>query len=96
MAAATPGRAVEGYELARRYCLLLAGASCVHAAARDGGDAPWLPVALERVLERLGEPGAGRLAAAEERCAAQALELEREGRLFSIRPMRLATTKGGA
>lgn len=88
MAQAQPGRSSEGYELARRYCLVHAGACCVHAWAAKGDDSgsAWLVVALERLLERLGERCVPELSEFEDRCVAGLVELEEQSRLLSIVP----------
>ena len=92
------GDSPEMFEHAKRYCILLAGAACVHMwlhnRARLGAyfaRGEWLALALQRVQQRLrGRAGAG-LCAPYAAHAAQELErLFRAHMLFSILPIQLA------
>lgn len=96
MARRPPDRSAEGYELARTYCLLSAGACCVHAWAARGADrdSAWLVLALDRLLERAGEPRGEQLPEFEDRCVAALVELDAENRSFSILPSALPTEGG--
>jgi alkylation response protein AidB-like acyl-CoA dehydrogenase len=89
-------RSPEAYEVARRHCLVHAGACCLHTwlERRDvlGGlaaDRAWLAVALRRVVERLSlavEPDRQ----AEDRLVRWLEDLDDNDRAFSLVPLRLA------
>ncbi|MQS35901.1 acyl-CoA dehydrogenase [Streptomyces katsurahamanus] len=90
------------FEAARRYSLCLAGAACLGlwahnhragSAGRTAGlwqDGVWLWPVLDRLLVRLGEPGAGE-PDAYPRLLEQLRAAGAAGELFSLLPLRLAT-----
>ena len=86
------------FDAARRYTLCFAAASVLglwahnHAAQRARGvwqDGVWLRTALDRLLVRLGEPGADD-GAAYEQLLGQLCDARDEGELFSLFPVALA------
>ncbi|MER5177945.1 acyl-CoA dehydrogenase [Streptomyces sp. NPDC002896] len=85
----------DAFDVARRYCLCCAGAACLGlwVQARTGSveglwrDGLWLRAALDRLLERLGEPSAGD---AYEEFLEEAFALREQGRLFSLLRLDLA------
>ncbi|WP_285573766.1 MULTISPECIES: acyl-CoA dehydrogenase family protein [unclassified Streptomyces] len=90
----------EVFDLARRYTLCYAAAACiglwVHSSGLAAGgataalwqDGLWLRAALDRILERLGEPGSGD-PEAYEGLLAHLRAGRRTGELFSLLPQQL-------
>lgn len=93
------------YDRARQYALCLAGAACLglwahnHREAAEGRtgdlwrDGVWLWPALDRLLVRLGEPGAGE-PDAYPALLEQARAMVQRGDLFSLLPLRLRDRTG--
>src|SRR5258708_40358531 len=85
----------QAFETARRYTLCSAAAACLglwahnHAGLGAGGrlwqDGVWLRTALDRLLVRLGEPGADD-GAADEQLLSPPCEGGHRGGLFSLFP----------
>jgi len=104
MRSAVPYVPPQDFETARKYALCFAAAAClglwVHnhrtEAGRRGPAAPlwrdgvWLHAALDRLLERLGEPGPDR-GAAYEPLLSQLCAARDGGTLFSLLPLVLGT-----
>lgn len=89
-------RSPEGYDAARRHCLVHAAACCLHTWQQRreafGGlatDRAWLSVALRRVVARLGFPVEPDREA-EDRLVRWLAELDDDDRAFSLAPLRLA------
>ena len=89
-------RSSEAYEVARRHCLVHAGACCLHtwlerrhALGGLAADRAWLTVALRRVVERLGLP-VDPDRQAEDRLVRWLEGLDDHDRAFSLVPLRLA------
>ncbi len=89
---------VEAFAAARRYTLCFAAAAVLglwahnHTAQNARGvwqDGVWLRTALDRLLVRLGEPGADD-GAAYEQLLGQLCDARDEGELFSLFPLALA------
>jgi Acyl-CoA dehydrogenase, C-terminal domain len=94
-------RTPDAYDVARRHCLVHAGACCLHTwlERRDvlGGlatDRAWLLVALRRVLERLGHP-VDPDRQAEDRLVRWLQDLDDTDRAFSLVPLPLAPQHRG-
>jgi alkylation response protein AidB-like acyl-CoA dehydrogenase len=89
-------RSPQAYEVARRHCLVHAGACCLHtwierreALGGLAADRAWLAVALRQVLERLGFP-ADPDREAEDRLVRWLEVLDDGDRAFSLVPLQLA------
>jgi alkylation response protein AidB-like acyl-CoA dehydrogenase len=101
-----PAAPPRAFELARQYSLCFAGAACLglwthnRRAGFLGSAAPlwrdglWLRAALDRLLDRLGEPPADDTATAYDQVLSHLCGARDRGELFSLLPLALAG--GGA
>ena len=87
----------ELWALARRHCLLHAGASCLwtwlfnrESLGEFFARGEWLVLALDRLMTALAPPRSPIPTAFTDRVASELFRLHREDRLFSIVPLKLA------
>lgn len=98
-----PAAPPRAFELARQYSLCFAGAACLGLWTHNRRSGPpgtgaalwrdgvWLRAALDRLLERLGEPPAdGAAAEAYDQVLSHLCDARDNGELFSLLPLALA------
>lgn len=105
LASSAPGRShrvMDGYDIARRHCLVHAAACCLHMwlenrerVSRDAAAGHWLVICLRRLLTKLGEHPDEAADVAEEHCARWLHRLHDENRLFSLLEVPLAPAPPG-
>lgn len=103
LASGASHRATEGYDIARRHCLVHAAACCLHMwlenrerMSRDAAAGHWVVICLKRLLAKLGEHPDEPADIAEEHCARWLQRLHEENRLFSLLELPLAAAPAGS